>query len=635
MRNESTRTFFSELARYFGFPLFAVVVVVIAFFATNRQIEAEIHKGTFQILQDSSRTQRNELERYVDRLTTRIELIAAHDSEIGPAATCTALRNEMRGIATDVRVGYANKNGLLLFGDENGIIVKNEDWFNKSLAGKTAVITASFDEDGGPANVRISARVQPENGATGVLFATLDGVNFAKLLETQAYQGAAFSVVIDSEGTVLFTEGKESLFESGSNVFDVVNDQTLDPEYSVAELRNELGDNKIIETHFAYGVESYHAVYIKVDVGDWYVATFAPGSAANYIQRQVSVYQLGMLFIMLVVGISLSIQSYLHERATIQKLENDKDLLQQSAQRYQLITRLSNEVFFYVDLQTGKVSFNENFELMFGFPPPVCSIGSIDRYYKLFVEEDRVFFEAVVQGLLDGATEVTEEVRMVDAHGLARWKRIEIFAVLGQDGRAVEFVGKIADIHHQKKSMQKLIRQADSDPLTKLLNRGALERSVKEFLAGDGQNGRHALLFLDLDRFKQVNDTLGHAIGDELLVDFAEGMRRLFRSGDFLSRTGGDEYVVFVKNIAQDDVAYEKAAALGEEMEQLSRKVGLPVSVSIGIAIYDRDGETFERLYKAADKALYRVKKQGRNAIAFFSSPEETRRGDTEKTEKS
>ena len=67
-----------------------------------------------------------------------------------------------------------------------------------------------------------------------------------------------------------------------------------------------------------------------------------------------------------------------------------------------------------------------------------------------------------------------------------------------------------------------------------------MERSVKAFLAGDGKDGRHALLFLDFDRFKQVNDTLGHAIGDELLIDFAEGMRRLFRSGDFLSRTGGD-----------------------------------------------------------------------------------------------
>ena len=624
MRNETTRTFFSELARYFGFPLFAVVVVVIAFFATNRQIEAEIHNGTFQILQDSSRTQRNELERYIDRLTTRINLIAVHDSELGPAAICAALRDEMRGIATDVRVGYASKNGLLLFGENNGIIVRNEDWFNKSIGGKSAVVTASFDEDGGPANLRISTRVQPENGSTGVLFATLGGDNFAKLLDTQAYQGAAFSAVIDSEGTVLFTEGKESLLISGASVFDVVNDQTLDPEYSIAELKNELGDNKIIETHFTYDAESYHAVSIKVHVSDWYVVTFVPGSAADYIQRQVSIYQLGMLFIMLVVGISLSIQSYLHERATIQKLENDKDLLQQSAQRYQLITRLSNEVFFYIDLQTGNVSFNENFEIMFGFPPPVCSIGDTSGCISLFKEEDRACFETVVKGLLDGATEAIEEVRMIDAHGLARWKRIEIFAVFGQDGKAVEFVGKIADIHHQKKSMQKLIRQADSDPLTRLLNRGALERSVKTFLSGEGKQGRHALLFLDFDRFKQVNDTLGHAIGDELLVDFAEGMRRLFRAGDFLSRTGGDEYVVFVKNIAQDDVAYEKATALGEEMEQLSRKVGLPVSVSVGIAIYDRDGETFEQLYKAADKALYRVKQQGKNAIAFYSEPEKT-----------
>ena len=178
--------------------------------------------------------------------------------------------------------------------------------------------------------------------------------------------------------------------------------------------------------------------------------------------------------------------------------------------------------------------------------------------------------------------------------------------------------------------MQRLMRQADSDPLTGLLNRASIERNIKEFLAGDGQHGTHALLMMDFDNFKAVNDTLGHAKGDDLLVSFAAMIRHVFRSGDYASRNGGDEYMVFLKNISEDDVAREKAEALRAEMTGLSRKIGVPVSISVGIALYPQDTDTFEHLYKAADDALYRVKKSGKNACALFSEPETTESKETE-----
>ena len=220
---------------------------------------------------------------------------------------------------------------------------------------------------------------------------------------------------------------------------------------------------------------------------------------------------------------------------------------------------------------------------------------------------------------------------MIGPRGAVRWKRVEVFAVLNQEKQAVLLVGKIADIHRQKRSMQRLIRQADSDPLTGLLNRGAMEREIKAFLAGEGVRGNHALFMLDFDNFKSVNDTLGHAKGDQLLTQFANGMRRLFRAGDFLSRIGGDEYMIFIKFAQDDQMILDKAEALRDEMAQLSRKIGIPVSISVGIAVYHRDGDTFERLYKAADEALYRVKRNGKNAISFTSAPVEKADGADER----
>ncbi|MPN38758.1 putative signaling protein [bioreactor metagenome] len=104
-----------------------------------------------------------------------------------------------------------------------------------------------------------------------------------------------------------------------------------------------------------------------------------------------------------------------------------------------------------------------------------------------------------------------------------------------------------------------------------------------------------------------------------MLVSFATGMKRLFRAGDYLSRIGGDEYMVFLKNIYEDGDALEKAESLRAEMSGLSKIIRIPVSLSIGIAIYHRDGNSFEALYRAADEALYHVKRNGKNNISFFS----------------
>ncbi|NLI52859.1 MAG: diguanylate cyclase [Clostridiales bacterium] len=620
-QGETNRSGFHEILRYFGVPLLAVIVVIIAFFATQKQVVSEIRLGTYQILRDATLNQRITLEKYIGLLTTRVELIADYDSDTGPNTLVESLRTELQGNAEGVEIGFANKQGDLLYSDQTRLNVGGEDWFKRTLAGETVITIASQNEDDGLADVLVSARVLPKSGVDGVLFATLNGKNFSAQLDTRAYDGAAFSFVCDSHGTILFAEDKESFVVPSGSIYDVINDQTLVGGFNREQLKKELGSSRQIQFRFRYGGEAYYAVCEAANPCGWYIISIVSGDDADYIQRHVTLYQMGMLFIMLLAGVSMAAQAYLHERTTVRKLEKDKDLLRQGAKRYQLITQLSNEVLFHIDLKSGEISFNDSFESMFGQPPPDCTIQDMERCEALFVPEDKMRFRAFIERLLGGAAEAHEELRMINARGAIRWKRLEIFSVFDQNGRVSMLVGKIADIQRQRQSMQRLIRQADSDPLTGLLNRGAMERSVKGFLAGEGVSGTHALLMMDFDNFKAVNDTLGHAKGDTLLTSFAVGMRRLFRSGDYLSRIGGDEYMVFLKDVYEDGVALEKAEALRAEMAALSRKIGIPVSISIGIAVYKRDGTTFEKLYKAADEALYQVKKTGKNAAVFASAP--------------
>jgi len=620
-KTTSKRAYWNEIMRYFGYPLAAAGVMLLAFFTLQSQIVKEIHKGTNEVLVDSARQQTISLKRYLDLLSTRVELIANYDADTGPNTLVESLRTVLKESAVDVEIGYANPMGDLLYSDQKELNVAGTDWFQQSLKGDTVLTTGSQNRDDGLTDVRVSTNVNTKSGVHGVLFATLSNRNFASQLKTLAYESQAYSFVSDNKGLILFVESGFGMVQSGELVKDYINDKALSSGGSIAGLKERVKQDQIVAFRFTHERETYYTVCEWMPKYDWYVFTVVPGSVADVITRQVSMYHMAMLLIILLVGTSMAAQSYRHERETVKKLEADKDLLRQSAQRYQLITQLSNEVFFQITLETGEISFNDTFESMFGFPPPVCTVENLDNCTQLFFEEDRKIFLSLVNQLRAGDNAARAELRMVGAREIVRWKRVEIYSVFDQEGLAVQLVGKIVDIHRQKQSMQRLIRQADSEPLTGLLNRGAMERNIKSFLAGEGLGGRHALMMLDFDNFKAVNDTLGHAKGDHLLVSFANGMRHLFRSGDYLSRIGGDEYMIFIKHTLDDIVALDKAEALREVMAELSRKIGIPVSISVGIAMYDRDGETFEKLYKAADEALYQVKRAGKNAIVFFSSP--------------
>jgi diguanylate cyclase (GGDEF)-like protein/PAS domain S-box-containing protein len=620
-KGEKKRTFLKELLRYFGFPLAAAGVMVLAFFLLQGQIVKEIRKGTYEILIDAARQQSITLERYVDLLATRVYLIADYDADTGPNTLVESLRTELHDEAVDVEIGYANSMGYLLYSDQRQRNVGSEEWFRKSLSGETLVTTGTQNEDDGLVDVRVSANVNTRTGVHGVLFTTLSNRNFSGLFNTLAYESAADTFVCDATGTILFVEQSMEFVRAGERIRRYINDESLDNGVSFDQLKDQIKQDQIVTFRFQSTDKAYYGACEWLSAYDWYVFTLVPGDVADVISNRVSAYQMTMLIIILLTGVSMAAQSYRHERQTVKKLEADKELLLQSAQRYQLITQLSNEVLFHISLDDGIISFNDSFEAMFGFPPPVCTVDSLNECTDLFYEEDQVLFLSLVNQLRAGDTEARAELRMVNSRGVARWKRVEIFAVVDQDKNAVQLVGKIADIHRQKKNIQRLIRQADSDPLTGLLNRAAMERNIKAFLVGEGLGGRHALMMLDFDNFKAVNDTLGHARGDQLLVSFANGIRRLFRSGDYLSRIGGDEYMLFIKNTGEDIVAQDKAEALREEMAGLSRKLGVPVSISVGIAVYERDGDSFEKLYRAADEALYHVKRNGKNAISFFSVP--------------
>ncbi len=199
---------------------------------------------------------------------------------------------------------------------------------------------------------------------------------------------------------------------------------------------------------------------------------------------------------------------------------------------------------------------------------------------------------------------------------------LTIAAITARDGQLTHYAALFSDITELKESEERIRHLAYYDALTGLPNRRLLDDRLRVALAHAHRNQRQlAVLFIDLDRFKRINDSLGHEVGDRLLVAIAQRLRDIVREDDTVARMGGDEFVAVLSDIENPDHAVQIARRLIESLKQ-PVYVGsheLVVTTSIGVSIYPDDGESAAGLVKNADIAMYRAKDTGRNSFQLYA----------------
>ena len=218
---------------------------------------------------------------------------------------------------------------------------------------------------------------------------------------------------------------------------------------------------------------------------------------------------------------------------------------------------------------------------------------------------------------------MTLEYRIVRPDGSVRWLEDKSRVIHGPDGTPIRIDGIASDVSERKLHADRINHQANHDALTGLPNRNLLNDRLGQALAQAPRTDQQvAVLFLDLDGFKFINDSFGHSFGDALLRTVAARLEVIIRDSDTVARLGGDEFVILLPNLSQAaDAAHVAAKVLASFKTPISQGGReLHLSASIGISVFPQDGDTCDLLLQHADVAMYRAKANGRNGIQSYSA---------------
>jgi len=278
-----------------------------------------------------------------------------------------------------------------------------------------------------------------------------------------------------------------------------------------------------------------------------------------------------------------------------------------------------NEAIVITDAQSRIVRVNRAFTLITGFSetevlgrnPSLLSSG----------RQDGAFYREMWTSLLaHGRWQGELWNRRKDGSLYPEWLSLSVLR--DRAGAVINYVAVATDISQRKADEEKIRMLADFDALTGLPNRRLLQDRIDTALSQAQRQGEPlALMFLDLDRFKNVNDSLGHHAGDELLMQVAQRLTSVLREQDTVCRVGGDEFVLLctgTDTVGAGHVANKLLEIAGQRY--LVEQQELAITFSIGIALFPDDGDSFEKLSMSADTAMYRAKQAGRNAYRFFTA---------------
>lgn len=437
---------------------------------------------------------------------------------------------------------------------------------------------------------------------SGVIRAIIDARDLVSTSFYPPAQGQIIARFLTREDGTVITVSADNEDDTG-NLFDRLESDQVDPQV-MQKLRTAMksGTADSILVGVYDGIPVYLSM-VSLGYNDWHLVICLNADMAAAHSKKLLTSTMGgnVVFIILLILVFCILFLFLKRLQRSMTMEE---------QRYLLLEQFSDTILFDYDCRSDTMRFTDNATKLLKLPNLVWKPFLKEFKDGYVFGEDYETVREVLKGrACDGQNEV--RVRLVRASDEKYFWCLIRFRCLYEKGEVVSVIGRISDIDEQKHHEEYLRLKSETDSMTGLLNRQAAEQQINHSLE---KNPRGTLFMLDVDDFKEINDTYGHAAGDRALLFLSSCMKKTFRSEDVLGRIGGDEMVIYVSGLLDSRVAEKKIRTLQKLLSEGDMKDMPVLSVSVGTAVCPENGDSFELLFRAADESMYRLKEKKKRA---------------------
>ncbi len=470
-------------------------------------------------------------------------------------------------------------------------------------------------------SVSIHVPIYGKDGKTrAALGCVLKTETLIQELSTNLYDGEGYYYIIDENGRYVAYDQRATSDKSRNNYFIDTKYIEFEDGYSQEQIDIAFKEHTEVTSTFVYENTPVYVHYSPIKINKWVMMVVVPLEKINSQSRVNIQYAMDMLIIIVLVLIIMAGYIYFSQRKARIKAELDE-------QYFRVLAQQSGKMLFEWDFGTNEITSTNNFEIFFDPDTLIKSVADEEKASEKIHPDDIQIFRDIFSRTLLGENTTGAKFRIKNEEDEYHWCVLHATVVKHKNNRPYKAIGTLESIDEQVKKEEALFAASQTDSLTKLKNKMASEILINDILLNSKENSVHALICFDLDNFKNINDSFGHLYGDEVLIEISSKVKNLFRSTDILGRFGGDEFVALIKDVPDSDESFirERVILLGDNIRNVYQKgeVKHLVSASIGIALYPRDGKTYEELYEKADYASYIAKKSGKDRFIYFDDYKE------------
>lgn len=295
----------------------------------------------------------------------------------------------------------------------------------------------------------------------------------------------------------------------------------------------------------------------------------------------------------------------------ISSIKSEKEEIISGNEGYSIISTLTDNILFEYDVVSDILNFFGNVKELFGIDNVIPDYKSNAVKSGLFNLEDVSAFYDLCGKIQNKEENYTQRIRLRHSDDTYVWYEIQCSSIFTNDGHVDKVIGRLANIDDEIKNLMLFPSDSNRDPLTGLNTNESSIELIKDYLSTN-PSSNSLLMLINLNNFKIVNETYGSDAGDALLKNVAALLHTSFKNTDILGRVGGDEFIIFMKELPAAVTAADKEKQLLESLKVLhaGNNNDFPVNGSAGYAVYPQDGSTYEQLFEKADFSLYRAKRQ-------------------------